>query len=152
MVTQHRESVNQQSHYYIIRTCVNTFSGRDIYFGQSVNNSWHILAGDTHLLFSVSLLSVCCWRLLLSLQWRHNWHDSVSNHQPHDCLHDHIFRRSSKKISNLRVTGLCAGNSPGNSQHKWPVTRKMFPFDDVIMISDERYWRWPEDISEQVSW
>ena len=21
-----------------------------------------------------------------------------------------------------------------NSPHKWPVTRKMFPFDDVIMI------------------
>ena len=29
-----------------------------------------------------------------------------------------------------------AGNSPGpvNSPHKGPVTRKMFPFDDVIMI------------------
>ena len=24
---------------------------------------------------------------------------------------------------------------PVNSPHKWPVTRKMFPFDDVIMIS-----------------
>ena len=24
---------------------------------------------------------------------------------------------------------------PGNSPHKWPVTRKMFPFDDVIMTS-----------------
>ena len=23
---------------------------------------------------------------------------------------------------------------PGNSPHKWPETRKMFPFDDVIMI------------------
>ena len=34
-----------------------------------------------------------------------------------------------------RVTGLCAGNSPvtGEFQHKGPVTRKMFPFDDVIM-------------------
>ena len=36
---------------------------------------------------------------------------------------------------NIRVTGLRAGNSPGpvNSPHKGPVTRKMFPFDDVIM-------------------
>ena len=34
-----------------------------------------------------------------------------------------------KKKSKLRVTDLCAGNS----RHKWPVTRKMFPFDDVIM-------------------
>ena len=25
---------------------------------------------------------------------------------------------------------------PVNSPHKWPVTRKMFPFDDVIMIVD----------------
>ena len=48
-----------------------------------------------------------------------------------------LFRRRSKKISKLRVTGLCVGNSPGpvNSQHKWPVMRKMFPFDDVIMPS-----------------
>ena len=37
---------------------------------------------------------------------------------------------------NIRVTGLCVGNSPGpvNSPHKGPVTRKMFPFDDVIML------------------
>ena len=42
----------------------------------------------------------------------------------------------SKKTSKLRVIGLCAGTSPGpvNSPHKWPVTRKMLPFDDVIMI------------------
>ena len=41
-----------------------------------------------------------------------------------------------KNPSQLRVTGLCAGNSPGpvNSPHKWPVTRKMFPFSDVIML------------------
>ena len=26
------------------------------------------------------------------------------------------------------------GNSPVKSPHKGPVTRKMFPFDDVIMI------------------
>ena len=46
------------------------------------------------------------------LQWRHNEGDSVSNHQPHDCLLNRLFRRRSKKTSNLRVTGLCAGNSP----------------------------------------
>ena len=23
---------------------------------------------------------------------------------------------------------------PGTSPHKWPVTRKMFPFDDAIML------------------
>ena len=70
-----------------------------------------------------------------AFRWRHNDRDSVSNHQPHDCLLNHLFRRRSKKTSKLRFTGLCAGNSPGtvNSPHQWPVTRKMFPFDDVIM-------------------
>ena len=47
-----------------------------------------------------------------SLRWRHNGHDSVPNHQPHDCLLNCLFRRRSKKASKLRVTGLCAGNSP----------------------------------------
>ena len=51
-----------------------------------------------------------------SLQWRHNGHDSVSNHQPHDCLLKRLFRRRSKETSRLRVTGLCAGNSPGTGE------------------------------------
>ena len=71
-----------------------------------------------------------------TLYWRHNDHDGVSNYQPHGCLLNRLFRRRSKKTSKLRVTGLCAGNSPGpaNSPYKGPVTRKMFPFDDVIMM------------------
>ena len=42
-----------------------------------------------------------------SLQWRHNERDGVSNHQPHDCLLNRLFRYRSKKASKLRVTGLC---------------------------------------------
>ena len=44
-----------------------------------------------------------------------------------------------KNPSKLRVTGLCAGNPP----HKWPVTRKKFLFDDVIMsmCSDTALWK-----------
>ena len=84
------------------------------------------------------LHQVLSWKitcLCMTLHWRHNDHDGFSNHQPHDCLFNRLFRRRSKKTSKLRVTGLCAGNSPGpvNSPHKRPVTRKMFPFDDVIM-------------------
>ena len=73
--------------------------------------------------------------VLFPLHWRHNDHDGVSDHQPYGCLLNRVFRRRSKKTSKLRVTGLCVGNSPGpvNSPHKGPVTRKMFPFDDVIM-------------------
>ena len=51
-----------------------------------------------------------------TLQWRHNGHDIVSNHQPHDCLFNRLFRRRSKKTSKLHVTGLCMGNSPGTGE------------------------------------
>ena len=51
-----------------------------------------------------------------ALRWRHNDHAGVSNHQPHGCLLNRLFRRNSKKTSKLRVTGLCAGNSPGTGE------------------------------------
>ena len=47
----------------------------------------------------------------LSLRWRHNGHDCVSNHQPRHCLLNRLFGRRSKKTSKLRATGLCVGNS-----------------------------------------
>ena len=50
------------------------------------------------------------------LQWRHNGHENVSNHQPHDCLLNRSSRSRSKKTSKLRVTGLCVGNSPGTGE------------------------------------
>ena len=84
--------------------------------------------------------STQCGTLILSkrytLHWRQNDHDGVSKHHPHGCLLNRLFRRRSKKTSKPRVTGLCAGNSPGpvNSPHKGPATRKMVPFDDVITI------------------
>ena len=64
--------------------------------------------------------------------------DSVSNHKPHDCLLNRVFRRRSKKTSKLRVTGLCSEihRGPVNSPHKWSVTREMYPSNDVIMFHD----------------
>ena len=50
------------------------------------------------------------------LQWRHNDHGGVLNHQPHGCILNRLFRRRSKKTSKLRVTGLCVGNSPGTGE------------------------------------
>ena len=47
-----------------------------------------------------------------ALQKRHYGCDDVSNHLPHDCLLNPLFRRRSKKTSKLRVTGLCEGNPP----------------------------------------
>ena len=85
--------------------------------------------------FAVDGVSTSCisWRYPNPLQWHHNEHERISNQQSRDCLLKHLFRRISKKTSKLRVTGLCEGNSPVNSAHKGPVTRKMFPVDDVII-------------------
>ena len=71
-----------------------------------------------------------------ALQWRYNGLDGVSNHQPHHCLFNCLFGRRSKKTSKFRVTGFVRGihRWPVNSPHKGPSTRKMFPFDDVIMV------------------
>ena len=92
-------------------------------------------------------------RFSSTLRWRHNGQDSVSNHQPHDCLLNRLFRRRSKKTSKLSVTGLCVGNSPGTGEfpHKWPVTRKLFPFDDVIMTTDE-VGTWVSNIIDIKGW
>ena len=75
-----------------------------------------------------------------ALRWSHNGRDSVSNHQPHDYLLNRLFRRRSKKTSLAFVCGIHRG--PVNSLHKWPVTRKMFPFDDVIMSCTVNVWEW----------
>ena len=72
-----------------------------------------------------------------ALQWRRNERDGVSNHRRFDGLLNCLFRRGSKKTSKLRVSGLCEGihRWPVNSPHKGPVTPRMFPFDDDIMVN-----------------
>ena len=48
------------------------------------------------------------WRKYVdSLQWLHNEHDGISNHQPHDCLLNCLFKVQLKE----KITGLCEGNS-----------------------------------------
>ena len=54
--------------------------------------------------------SECYW--YIPLPWRHNGCAGVSNHHPHHCLLNRLFRRRSKKTPKLRFTGLRAGNSP----------------------------------------
>ena len=72
-----------------------------------------------------------------SLRWRHKWRDSVSNHQPYDCFDSAIYsdadeRKHHSSASLAFVRGIHRG--PVNCPQKWPVTRKMFPFDDVIEL------------------
>ena len=57
-------------------------------------------------------------------------------------------RKNKSSASLAFVRGIHRG--PVNSPHKWPVTRKMFPFDDVIMI-DVTMEEWmSEDVDTSV--
>ena len=87
--------------------------------------------------------------------WNHNGRYGVSNHQPYDCSLNRSFGCRSKETSKLRVTGLCAGNSPGpvNSPHKWPVTRKMFrivfPIWSISQLLIPWCWQEPGHLIQQ---
>ena len=72
----------------------------------------------------------------IALQWRHNGHDRVSNHQPHDCLLNRLFRRRWKRTTKLRVTGLCAGNSPGTGE--FPA--QMASYAENVSIWWRHHW------------
>ena len=70
---------------------------------------------------SIHYLNQChfssrCSVAFASSQWRHNGRNSVSTHQPHDCLLNGLFRLRSKNTWKLRVTGLCVGNSLGTGE------------------------------------
>ena len=72
---------------------------------------------------------------LISLRCRHNGCDSVSNHQPHDCLLNRLFRRRSKKTSKLSVTGLCVGNSLGTGEFSTQMASNAENYFHLMMSS-----------------
>ena len=85
------------------------------------------------------------------LQWRHNERVGVSNHQPtiaYSTVYSGADERKHQSPASLAfVWGI--HRWPVNYPHKGPVTRKMFPFDDVIMcrvnsisayIQSFKYW------------
>ena len=63
--------------------------------------------------------------------------DDVLNHWRFDCLLNRLFRRGSKKNQRSALLAFVRGihRSLVNSPHKGPVTREMFPFDDVIVVA-----------------
>ena len=80
--------------------------------------------------FTLSLWGpVISW---LSLQWRHNERDGVSNHQPRHCLLNRLFRIK-ENIKAPRHWSFVVGihRWPVNSPHKGPVTRSFDVFFDL---------------------
>ena len=76
-----------------------------------------------------------------SLLWRHNWRNSVSNHQHHDCFLKRLFRRSSKQ-TNIKAPRHWPlwGEFTGD---RWSLRTNgqlrgfFFPFHDVIIF----FWK-----------
>ena len=85
-----------------------------------------------------SNITICLQCLLKPSQWRHNGRDSVSNHQLHKCYLNYLFSADERKHQISESLAFVWGihRWPVSSPHKWPVTRKTFPFDDVIMSDD----------------
>ena len=82
----------------------------------------------------------------MSFRWRHNDRDGVSNHQPHDCLLNRLFRRRSKKTPKLRVTGLCARNSPRTGEFPAQMTSNAENFSiswrHLVFMVPLGWWYW----------
>ena len=91
---------NLQKHGHLLRFQVNCHLGK-ISGIHVIYRLWNILSTLPGFV-----------QVYLSLQWRHNDGDGVSNHRRIHYLLNRLFRSKSKKTSKLRGTGLCKGNSP----------------------------------------
>ena len=77
-----------------------------------------------------------CGVSFVTLLWRHNGHDSISNHRRLDCLLDHLFQRRSKETSKLCDTGLCEWN---------PLVTSGFPSQRASNMENiSIWWRYHE--------
>ena len=92
--------------------------------------------------------------MMVILQWRHNRHECISNHQLSDCLLNRLFRRRSKKISKLRDTGLCAGNSPVTGEFPAQIASNNLKVDEIWIITaiHEVYVLWVKQNYSNVTW
>ena len=80
--------------------------------------------------------SMITFSFVNTLQWRHNEHNGVSIHQCLDCCSIVCSDADKRKHQNSTYLSFVWGSQrwPANSSHKGPVTRKIVPFDDVIMM------------------
>ena len=139
---------NDETNAFIFVYLENCFDDCNIYQSKYCSNPKRkgCLFQDNFDLDLSLLMPWCCDLLCFcnTLRWRHNDHAGVSNHQPHGCLLNRLFRRKSKKTSKLRVTGLCAGNSPGTGE--FPA--QMASYAENVSI----WWRHHELVSLCFVW
>ena len=99
---------------YILPCCIHIVSGSLLWRCFYRRQVWQLqLYSNVLLTLRISPNSLCeskrC-EIKLSIWWRQNERDDVSNHRHLDCSLDRLFRDISKKTLKTRVTGLCWGN------------------------------------------
>ena len=65
-----------------------------------------------------------CTVFVFSLHWRHNDHGGVSNHQPHGCLLNSLFRHRSKENTKAPCHWPLCGEFTGNGE--FPAQRASY--------------------------
>ena len=94
----------------------------ECYFGDYFHRCFWIWDMKIMTLFFRSAYKVrqSCTYSIISLTWRHDGCDGVSSHQPHivcsTVYFSTVFKAQIKETSKFRVTGLCAGISPGTGE------------------------------------
>ena len=72
-----------------------------------------------------------------NMRWQQIWaRDKLRQNLHHHCLLNRLFGQIKENLKAPRASPAFVRGihrSPVNSPHKLPITRKMFPFDDVII-------------------
>ena len=107
------------------------------------SSSWLLFVSVPVVIYVISNNIVTCYNgtqlyillQIVSLHWCPNDHDGVSNHQPHGCLLNHLFRcRSKTRLNSTQSVGnmppppslFTPTRSPDNAQKPqiWPISAK----------------------------
>ena len=98
-----------------------------------------------HLIFHRALRfkNIVFWWTIITLHWHHNERDGISSHRR--LLFAQPYVRSQIK-ENIKVPHhwpmWWESTDERHSPHKGPITRKMFSFDDVILIQRLQWSTW----------
>ena len=106
------------------------------------NDEWHLRLSQLQAVMPPVMTKLAFWQFLFSVNRLNHYGDvimSVMTSQitsltiVYSTVYSGADQRKHQSSASLAfVRGI--HRWPVNSPHKWPVTRKMFPFDDVIML------------------
>ena len=131
---KHLSTEGKHLHIYYHRRCVFLFPLDIAVFAGTVmskftSHTWFQIYDVLRHLLVPCKTDLCLYAIL---QWHYNGRDDTSLTIVYLTVYSGADQRKHQSSTSLAFErGI--HRSPVNSPHKWPVTRKMFPFDDVIM-------------------